>query len=557
MINTNSVLKRHLSNIIYIENHFGLDLFKREVEANMENDSDDEMGIMARNTPTIIEEQILPNIDLAEADTLGMEKFFSVSQNFCSDLNILPYFYEPQNFWRDIEGLKRKLVNFPLIIIDWQLEINEGGKNGLNVFEEITDSNELLHYYVIYSNELSEAIAAFSKKCNSIKVGEIAENKVAVINKNAIVLFCDKQVTNIDKIISMLISFIESTYGYLPQLFLAVKQQIENKTAILYNEFMGLDSMLLLQLVGDEYYNYNGLEEEVLISIVMNQLKNSIKIENSKQSYIQSVVDSFLEKEFSKEDFERAHSVVRKNLDNLNFEVFQNKYKLIKESKCLEKVDFEGLKKAAQLFYDGRETNEDKKIQKKIQGFILFLSICNDKDYYEKYIKLLSLIKFTEYKTEYRWKIVDCADGVKDKGLYQGDVFIDDHNNYLLCISPACQLMRPDKINHTYMFLKGEFAEEEAKTNQKQSWSMRLINREKDKVMLVNWNFYAPQILDFSTKDNLQAYEKYERCYRLNSEYTHKIIEFYSEYIKQIGVEEIFAKRIEEKDYFVEKKGKK
>ena len=73
---------------------------------------------------------------------------------------------------------------------------------------------------------------------------------------------------------------------------------------------------------------------------------------------------------------------------------------------------------------------------------------------------------------------------------------------------------------------------------------------------LVNWEFFEPIVLKFPITE---GYNQYTRFYRLNVEYTHKVVELYSEYIKQIGVEELFSKRIPEKeyniDYFVKKAG--
>ena len=141
--------------------------------------------------------------------------------------------------------------------------------------------------------------------------------------------------------------------------------------------------------------------------------------------------------------------------------------------------------------------------------------------------------------------------------LCQGDIFInEDSSSYLICITPSCQLIRPGKINNTYTFLRGTFSDNSVSKTQKQKYSMYLTNRDKTEVRLVNWEFFEPIVLKFPI---LEGYEQYERFYRLNTEYTHKLIQLYSEYIKQIGVEELFAKCISDKeyniDYFVKKKG--
>lgn len=70
---------------------------------------------------------------------------------------------------------------------------------------------------------------------------------------------------------------------------------------------------------------------------------------------------------------------------------------------------------------------------------------------------------------------------------------------------------------------------------------------------MVNFEFYSPVILDFSKAENVLPYKKYKRYYRLNTEYIHKLVELYSEHIKQIGVEELFGKIGDKKGFFVTK----
>ncbi len=144
-------------------------------------------------------------------------------------------------------------------------------------------------------------------------------------------------------------------------------------------------------------------------------------------------------------------------------------------------------------------------------------------------------------------------DEVKVKALCQGDVFIDEANSFLICVTPSCQLMRPEKINNTYTFLKGYFAEKKVCPNQKQAYTMHLVNKDKSQVLMVNFEFYSPVVLDFSKEEDIQPYKQYKRYYRLNTEYTHKLVELYSEHIKQIGVEEMFGKIGDRKGFFVAK----
>lgn len=551
MQNTYETLKRHLRNAIYIENGFGLNLFTKKVEVEHLSDTG-EMPLRAHRvyaptrTATIADEERL------DEGQLNVEQFFKAAQDFSNEVNILPYLFQPEILEDKFEDFKLKLSGFPLIIIDWQLEDKQDGKNGLDVFEKIIDNNDVLHYYAIYSKEISTAVAAFGEKYTA-QIGRIAINEIAVIGNNAVVLFCDKITYSITDIIDRLCKFTVDNYGFLPQMFLNIKHQIEDRSAVLYNQFMGLDSMMSSQLIVDEVYNYDGLQDEILISVIFNQLRNSVKIEKKGNWYLQSVFNKWIQKEFTEDDFNRAQKTVNSFSKNLDFEKFKKRLKIINDEQLLNTINFEGLQNAAQIFFDGHKTEqEDKKIKDKIQEFTIFLALCSDESYYSKYIKLLSLIKFTEYENEQQWTL-ESLDKSTAKGLCQGDVFINDANSFLICVTPSCQLMRPDKINNTYTFLKGDFAEKKVCNNQKQAYTMHLVNKDKSEVLMVNFEFYSPIVIDFSKKENVQSYGRYKRCYRLNTEYIHKLVELYSEHIKQIGVEELFGKIGERKGFFITK----
>ena len=563
MISTNTVLRRHLSNVIYIENHFGLDLFKPSSTSGGEPEVDFEDMIMVRRDPaSVAEGEVTPDLS-DESRVIAVEDFFRETQNYATDLNILPYFYESEKFWANKEEFKCKLAHFPLIIIDWRLETGEDAKTGIDVFDEIIKDNDILHYYVIYSNELSGAIEAFKCKHPEAQVGNISENEVAVVNGNAIVMFANKRTSNIDFIIDKLASFTEDNYGYLPQLFLSVKQQIENRTAVLHNDFMGLDSMMLPQLISDEAYNYDGLEDELLKSFIMNKLRDDLKVvDNHSNSYIKNTIKRMLSIEITQTALNNALTANNK-FNDLQLELTLDEYK----ERCsrilsLGYMDLDllpALKLASHLFMKGNEcsvspesiTSLSNNDREKIYRFTLILSICSDENYITSYVKLHKLIKLTEYKGERCFTLDKCFKSTQSRVICQGDVFVDDNDNYLICISPSCQLMRPKKINNQYMFLKGQISNEPVKDNQKQYYQIGLLNKTCDQVVSVRLTFYDPIVLNIEDNSIISDYEKYVRVFSLNMEYIHKIVELFSEYIKQIGVEEMFGKKSELKDIFI------
>lgn len=560
MTNT-TALRNHLSNVIYIENNFGLDLFKSEINITKDDKDDFEDAIMMRQEPSLVANEITTSEENSQSNDIAISDFFGASQRHNSDFNIMPYYYDSSIFWTQTDSLKKKLSHFPLIIIDWQLEENDNPKTGLDVFEEIIKDNQILHYYVIYSNEISKAITSFAEKFTDIKIGEIKEDGIAVID-NAIVMFANKRTRNIDNIISALEKFTIENYGYLPQLFLSAKQQIESITAILYNEFMGLDTMMLPQLIADESYSYDGLEDELLKTFIMNKLRDDLKItDDSSESYIKNSIKRLLSKQVSQTSFEKALKICNakhKGSILMTFAEYKERCAQILRLNYMELDLLPALKLAAHLFVKGsvsgakpdditQLSNTDRE---KVDVFVLTLSISNDENFLVNYVKLYKLIKLTEYKGDKSFSLADCFDADKCNTLCQGDVFIDDENNYLICVSPSCQLMRPKKINHRYMFVRGKI-DSSALDNQKQYYEISLLNKEMDKVVPVRLSFYDPVVIEMCDSDRADQYLKYVRAFSLHVEYIHKIVELFSEYIKQIGVEEMFGKASGLKDIFI------
>ena len=380
-----TALRNHLSNVIYIENNFGLDLFKSKVEVEQGGLEDFEDALDMRQPPAAVANQ--PSVDETSVDnkSRSLSDFFGTLQRNVADINILPYYYDASVFWTQTDALKKKLSHFPLIIIDWQLEEKDVKKTGIDVLETIIQDNE-------------------------------------------IVMFANKRTRNLNEIIEALENFTIDNYGYLPQLFLSVKQQIENKTATLYNEFMGLDSMMLPQLIMDEAYDYEGLQEEVIGSIIINKLRSNLVIDKHDFSYGYVVLDKLLNTSFSEESYNKAIHALKNSPRGITYEICKQRIQKILEQKCLKGFDFNSLNDAAQIFFTG-DTNdpfgglleEKKNVKRKEQiwSFILFLSICCDEKYYSKYAKLLSLIKLTDYKEDLRWTVKECGEDVKARVLVQ------------------------------------------------------------------------------------------------------------------------------------------
>ena len=140
-----TALRKHLSNVIYIENNFGLDLFKSKVEVEHGGLEDFEDALDMRQPPAAVANQ--PSVDETSVGNKSvlLSDFFGTVQKRAADMNILPYYYDASTFWPQTDSLKKKLSHFPLIIIDWQLEEKDVKRTGIDVLETIIQDNEILH----------------------------------------------------------------------------------------------------------------------------------------------------------------------------------------------------------------------------------------------------------------------------------------------------------------------------------------------------------------------------------------------------------------------------
>ena len=72
-----TALRDHLSNVIYIENNFGLDLIKSKVEVEMGDWDDFEEAITMRQSPALVANQSFDNEANINNNAVSISNFFA------------------------------------------------------------------------------------------------------------------------------------------------------------------------------------------------------------------------------------------------------------------------------------------------------------------------------------------------------------------------------------------------------------------------------------------------------------------------------------------------
>ena len=106
-----TALRNHLSNVIYIENNFGLDLFQSKVELEHGDLENFEDALSMRQSPSAVAIQTTVDETNIDNKSDSLSNFFGAVQRNAADINILPYYYDASVFWTQTDSLNPR--SFP------------------------------------------------------------------------------------------------------------------------------------------------------------------------------------------------------------------------------------------------------------------------------------------------------------------------------------------------------------------------------------------------------------------------------------------------------------
>lgn len=128
-----------------------------------------------------------------------------------------------------------------------------------------------------------------------------------------------------------------------------------------------------------------------------------------------------------------------------------------------------------------------------------------------------------------------------DNHITNGSILKDPNteNKFLLCITPLCDTVRPEKVEYYYKFLVGEklndYKPENLKNDKPNHYYLAVpIDGE---LSIIKWNFY--QVKTAKLQDEMLNFKP---IINLKKEYIQKIANLYTSYQSRAGVDELFYK---------------
>lgn len=149
-----------------------------------------------------------------------------------------------------------------------------------------------------------------------------------------------------------------------------------------------------------------------------------------------------------------------------------------------------------------------------------------------------------------KYKDQQKADFLLNK-LHFGDVLIRHKKTgteYLLCITPPCDMFRPDKIKYNIVYLRGvEVKHENVNAKRKENGHLSILpvydkDLGREEIKYINWRYF--DIVRFNLK-TLAEYDElceWQRPYTMAEPYARQIANAFTAYFSRAGVDELFMK---------------
>ncbi len=601
-----SILKKYLNTIVYIDDKFGLSLIGDSEETVTELPG----RINRRNIrKDFIEEKedfYIKGSSNIEPDKLSV--LLEKMQRKYPSIKLLPVKYTDSN---DISYVETSIESSKLIVIDWQLT-EVGGSSTEKKYTAVDalscamKSSNKMKLLVVYTSDPEGAEMDFISKevIKKFNEGEINNKKYKfAILESSIVMICKKSDFNAENLIEAYAKLIINNFGFFPVAFIDMLLKLDDKVGYLLKKFsQPFDSVLLMQLEN------SGLQYDDNTELIRNLVTNSVYdeincdaciVDNMYQIRIKRLIDlSKCKDEDMAKKIDCATDFIIARCSSENKKV----YKIIKNiepdkwkawlgeispkpenwSISLKSFSDKLIDKITELqteviFFDffgsGEQISKIKQIKTKIKSGCkeqiknsikdissLFLMLLSEEKIGTSITELISNLKLNKYDDPDELKYISecvefkedgrieekCKENLRNK-LFQGDIIYkkkdDTLYEFLICIVPSCQMLRPDKVDYIISYAKGEvtiFNEKQKRDSE--HFSIIPDPENKDKLLNVKWKFHDIKKFDLKTEDRNKLKE-YKRPYRLTDDYFRQLMSEFNSFYSKIGVEDLFIKK--------------
>lgn len=135
--------------------------------------------------------------------------------------------------------------------------------------------------------------------------------------------------------------------------------------------------------------------------------------------------------------------------------------------------------------------------------------------------------------------------------LHFGDVLIyhkKTGTEYLLCITPPCDMFRPNKTKFNIVYLRGvEVKHENVNARRKESGHLSILPvydkaLGREEIKYINWRFFDVVRFNLKTLTDYDELCKWQRPYTMAEPYARQIANAFTAYFSRAGVDELFMK---------------
>ena len=171
-------------------------------------------------------------------------------------------------------------------------------------------------------------------------------------------------------------------------------------------------------------------------------------------------------------------------------------------------------------------------------------------------VELVHTMKYYAYSDDTLMALLPDGDIPKDKEkfllnrIHFGDIFVqkyEEDTEYLLCITPSCDVFRPKKVELMVSFIRGQIIkQDEVQKTRKENVhvsALPCIDKVGNKCLrYVAWRFFDLKKIDLKDDDIYREFVCYKRPFRLNEKYMRQISNKFISYFSRAGVDEVFMK---------------
>ncbi|MGG0024357.1 response regulator receiver domain [Bacillus inaquosorum] len=468
----------------------------------------------------------------------------------------VPWKYSPSE---DIRNLEAILLSSKMLVVDWKLvKSNDSSIMG-------DDSIKLINKFISNKKGLKCAIIYTQENLDEVKV-KIQNNYIVRDTYNSsdanqeYFYFEEKGVQN-----NSLFGFIINKHTKPSEILDHISEVLlKNKSIALHL----MDSSMHLNYNIDRAINiFNAPYEKILLTQIMTSDLSQNKISSIiNETFLDSILDLESREEHKKlkSDFlfeAKKHKIVH-HLQNFKPDVLDDlgqklKITTIKEIKNLL-LDSEFIEEIIELINKSasfrifktevstlisKQFNKMSNRQRKLFGefplIILYLDISEDPTN-----DFINSFKEQTYNFTKVMKFLEAGENVTTGSIIKDN----SSNNYLLCITPLCDAIRPKEINYNFKFLIGEIVTEYKTSDLKNSSKKHyfLSVPIDGHLCMIRWDFYRVKTI------NLKSTSSYKPFINLKKEYIQNIMNLYTAYQSKAGVDELFYKESDYIDNFID-----